>query len=1310
MKTKYLLRQFMLCIVSVVAATSVSAQQAGDEVYQIGNAEEFVKFGALVAQGADSINGALTADIDFTGVSWTPIGSGDRPYRGHFNGNFHRIKNLVINSTEDYQGLFGYISSASISNLFIDSSCSISGGSYVAGIAGGGVMGGTAYFTNCGNEASITATGANAAGIVGVSMASAVKFIIKNCYNGGNINGGRESAAICGWCAGTAEVDGVLNIGALTGSDGENNLVRSAATLTNAYDINGGQGIRIDAEAMASGALAYALNGYKSAGGIWCQNIDAEGSAKDGFPVPDTVHHAKVYAAGALRCDSTVYPSQVYTNTFTVPEVPAHDYIGGICEVCGLLEPGFVPMKDGVYEVGSADQLNWVAQAVNRASDRKFYVLLTEDIDFSAYTSKGVVIGIDGHEFQGSFDGQGHTVNIDFETDHEFVSLFRRVRDAEVKNLITEGTVSSSAKYASGIIAQALGATRIVNCISKVNIVCSVSGDATCGGIVGKANAAGKIINCGFIGSIVGDNCGCNGGIVGWSDEGSMSIDNCFVAANLQAAKADLQSMVFGRNNPVLTNCYYTDAGKFTPDAGTTRIEEEGVATGMLCYALNTKADSTCWFQNLDNGDEADEYPVPFITHAVVYPTGSVHCDGTPSEDNGYSNTEGQIATLPHDFREGVCSFCHKVLEDYMQPVDGYYELRTPGELNWFARMVNLRKENAGMNARLMNDIDFSEYTERDSVMIGVSNMVDYAGTFDGGGHKITINYVTYSIPAALFRTANNASVRNLYVTGRITQHSKYAGSFFYWCGHTTLENCVSDVNIECDLSGDATIGGLAATTDSHTTIRNCAFYGTINAPNAVGNGGIVGWSGAGRGEVMENCIVDAEMNVAEGDNYLIARNNPTVANCYYVDPGKVNLNVTAQEVDASQLSSGEVAFLLNGYKNAGIPWVQNIGTDTCPYPTGDRGKVYAIGTIACEGALVEATYSNTEGELTVVPHSYDADGICTTCGARLISTPAQLLAAANDFNNGYTNVNMPVKLAADIEMSGITDYAGIGTETIPYAGHFDGQGHVINNLKIDNDLKYQGLINMVDGGAVIENVIMGSTSAVKCNSYAAGIVAASSASSNGIVTIRNCGNEAAVTVDAALGVNAGGVFGSDLGNSSLIRISNCYNTGDISGHAECAGLSGWVGNYAEVKNCYSTGKVTGLDGANTFLRAAINPYITNCYETTGSQVNNVTDEQVTGGALCYMLNGNVQGGEPYYQTLGSDLHPVLFTDHGKVFEMNGAYTNDLNGIDETRTAPLSGDGREHIYSSDGVEIHALHKGINIVREADGSVRKVLVK
>ena len=593
----------LLAAIAAVAIVPARAQQLVDGVYQISNAEEFVNFGNMVAAGADSIKGELTADIDLSGVEWAPIGTEAVPFCGELNGNFHRIKNLVIDSTADYQGLFGYIGSSTFRNLFIDSSCSITGGSYVAGIAAGGTKSGTAYFINCGNEANITGTGANVAGIVGVSMANAVKFIIKNCYNSGTISGGRESAAISGWGAGNAEVDGVINTGAVSGLDGNNSLIRSAGSLNNAYDINGLQGTAIDADALASGAFAYMLNGYQADSVKWCQNIDAEGKDVDAFPVPDTVNHAKVYASGELRCDGAIMPDLTYTNTYSVPTIPDHDFVNGICDICGTPEPNYVPLNDSVYEVSTPDQLNWIAVSVNKATGKKFYVRLLEDIDFSAYTSQGTVIGIGGHDYQGWFDGQGHTVNIDYNTNQQYVGLFRYVKSGVVKNLVTEGTITTSRNQAGGIVGYAVDSTKIINCVSKVNIVSTYTGDSSYGGIIANGGNGSRVVNCAFVGSITGEGSGCNGGIAGWcASTGCLTIENCFVAANLEAATADLKSMVFGRHDPKIINCYYTNAGKFTPDAGSTQIDETGIDNGMLCYTLNAKIDTVVWFQNLDNG------------------------------------------------------------------------------------------------------------------------------------------------------------------------------------------------------------------------------------------------------------------------------------------------------------------------------------------------------------------------------------------------------------------------------------------------------------------------------------------------------------------------------------------------------------------------------------------------------------------------------------------------------------------------------------------------------------------------------------
>jgi len=52
----------------------------------------------------------LVNDIDLQGQEWTPIGSFESPFRGHFNGNGYTISNFTITESHTgYYGLFGYL-------------------------------------------------------------------------------------------------------------------------------------------------------------------------------------------------------------------------------------------------------------------------------------------------------------------------------------------------------------------------------------------------------------------------------------------------------------------------------------------------------------------------------------------------------------------------------------------------------------------------------------------------------------------------------------------------------------------------------------------------------------------------------------------------------------------------------------------------------------------------------------------------------------------------------------------------------------------------------------------------------------------------------------------------------------------------------------------------------------------------------------------------------------------------------------------------------------------------------------------------
>lgn len=316
--------------------------------------------------------------------------------------------------------------------------------------------------------------------------------------------------------------------------------------------------------------------------------------------------------------------------------------------------------------------------------------------------------------------------------------------------------------------------------------------------------------------------------------------------------------------------------------------------------------------------------------------------------------------------------------------------------------------------------------------------------------------------------------------------------------------------------------------------------------------------------------------------------------------------------------------------------------------------------------------------------------------------------ALADAINNKEIDGNVIVDLANDIDLSGIS-YEGIGTriddEKIPFKGTFDGHGYRIKNMVIESDGGNKGLFGLVSG-ATIKNVIVDKSCEIYTTGYSAGIVG--TAVGKAVVTIENCGNEASVNVGSS-GANGAGILGVNDMSEAYVKIINCFNTGDIVGQRECAAISGWLGDRAEVVNCYNSGEIAPecVDGDRTFARYNGNAVtITNCYEVNGRQVTAATSEDVTGGKLCYDLNQGA-GETIYYQTLGSDNHPIFDASHGVVIKDGDKYVNDATGIS---TTVKKIEDNAAVYSLSGVRQQKLSRGVNIVRTADGKVVKVLVK
>lgn len=173
-----------------------------------------------------------TADIDMSeDTKWAPIapiaaGKCDTPFNGTYDGDGHRIKNFVYNDpSRYYYGLFGKLGSNSVlKNLSLDESCSITGLSWVGGLA----CSSDGYIINCANYGTVSAAGSagsvsylNLGGIVGVGSK------LYGCANYGTVTGNPDATNF-------GDVPGGMEVGGVAGN---------AYTLVNCAnygDVSGG--------------------------------------------------------------------------------------------------------------------------------------------------------------------------------------------------------------------------------------------------------------------------------------------------------------------------------------------------------------------------------------------------------------------------------------------------------------------------------------------------------------------------------------------------------------------------------------------------------------------------------------------------------------------------------------------------------------------------------------------------------------------------------------------------------------------------------------------------------------------------------------------------------------------------------------------------------------------------------------------------------------------------------------------------------------------------------------------------------------
>ena len=287
-----------------------------------------------------------------------------------------------------------------------------------------------------------------------------------------------------------------------------------------------------------------------------------------------------------------------------------------------------VPQQiDGVYQIGTVKELIWFAALVNGTltdgteQNTAANAVLTADIDLggrlwapiaSSTTFRSGSFSVNGTtntSYSGIFDGQGHIISnfkIRTNSDELTSGLFGAVTGT-IENLgIVNASFDNGGAYDGRF-------------------------GALCGLLVKDrfTKTAATIQNCYVVGSSIKASGRIAGAVCGANYGGT--IEDCYECGNTVTAHNRIGHLVGDNHNDydynpmtgTVTNCY-SDTKVVGTQGGTVNgggVKDAGAfASGEVAYLLNgSSSDSPVWYQNLDNGQTVDSYPVLDSSHGIVY-------------------------------------------------------------------------------------------------------------------------------------------------------------------------------------------------------------------------------------------------------------------------------------------------------------------------------------------------------------------------------------------------------------------------------------------------------------------------------------------------------------------------------------------------------------------------------------------------------------------------------------------------------------------------------------------------------------------
>lgn len=624
-------------------------------------------------------------------------------------------------------------------------------------------------------------------------------------------------------------------------------------------------------------------------------------------------------------------------------------------EAASLSHTIIVARRDqyGTILIKDANEWKVFCKLVNEKGMTNLNARLEADVDLGGDIA---MIGRYDHKYAGTFDGQNHTLTLNWNTGESDIAPFRRVDGATIKNLRTAGTIKSSGHFLAGLIDEASGDNNTVaNCASAVNITSSYTSDRCgAGGLISYiyTNTQVTITDCLVKGAINATGAGRTGmgGFVCYQ-YGTCTLTNCLYIGENNATGGNTFAA-----NATINNCYYLNACGSEYKQGT-KVTAEQLRNGEVAYNLQNGRNNTVWGQVLGSNNEplltADdakrvrkvEFTYNSQVKATRYATHGKAIYGsmptfTPKDLLGSDYNE-------HHYYSGIAfedgfSASTNVTADKRVTVSftkkDYYEIASKEDWKAFCDIVN-GGQNA-VDAKMTKDVNLGG----DIMMLGYDKR--YSGTFDGQNHTLKFNWNSgYQRRIAPFKTVDGATIKNLRTEGEIKSSLNILSGLVHEAyGNTTISGCVSAVNITSSYNdGGCDAAGIieCVRDNAKVTITDCVVKGKFTATTEKGRRYMSGFVENQYGTcTLNNCLYlgsgngDTFSRTFVGDAYYGA--TTTLNNCYYLNTcGKAQ----GTKITAEQLKSGEVTKKLQADRTDKCYWAQQLGEMPDFYNAADKSK-----------------------------------------------------------------------------------------------------------------------------------------------------------------------------------------------------------------------------------------------------------------------------------------------------------------------------------------------------------------------------------